>query len=977
MDTLHMPTSKYLTAAIQYSLLTLVCGPTESVANDSMTPQTGSLTHRVGTHEPALTVIDRAAIERSGHIHLGDLLQELPQAGSDLNLQFNNGGNGETRINLNYLGCAHTLVLFNGQRWIKGRQGCVDVNQISLAIVERIEILDGGWAALFGEGAVAGVVNIVTRTQFEGAQARAQLGKYLEHSDGEAQAFDTSIGVQSERASIYFNANYVQSKAVLAGDRAISREPQYGTGTSFRSSGTPQGRFGFNNPATGTFSDSWTTDPGCNVASRGLSCFRIGDFSFGAPGSGADRFNFAPDNYLLTPQQRTNIYTQARVTLNSNVTLTMDGNYSHGRSTQSLGAAPLFLGLFGFGAASRIGVGALNPYNPTGQALPSSSWLLGRRMVEAPALAFQQNIDSYRFAASLNGQLGDNAPWQWNLDYVYSRVTNHQRNLGLFDLNRIANALSDDCVTGAIAGCVPLNVFGGAGTMTPAMLDYISTSGQDSLDDVLHRYGGHIQGELFELSAGNVSLAAGFSATRQSSQQRLDALGQTYQTTANNPGRHTSGRLHSNEVYVALSVPLLSERPIAKQLELKLAARYLDLASEGQRQNRYALNGRRIDPAMPDSAHQGNATSVALRWQVNEEFQISGGASRDLQYPSLVSLFRETGFDSPTFSDPCNGGAAANPDLPGCAQVPNGYQQVGANHLVTTGSNPYLKPASAKSWIFGLQYEPSWLTGLKLNAGAMDIELSDSPVIIGFQTILNLCATSLQYCQFIERNAYGQIYGNELFNVAVNELRATTRSANFGAMYQHGSLTLDWQGVYLIRSSIQRPGVSNRSVDPITITTGYVGTNQGDFTVPRWKSNLDLTWSNSHWDASWRMRYIHHQREACYAGSYGDFTLPPNAANGGQPYCNLGPDNTGGRDFTQPGGGPDGVLDYRKLGSVTYHDVQLTYHIGDWGTQLTLGVNNLFDKGPPLSQTAFANSFDSSVYETPGRFPYVRVTTDF
>ncbi|GJM10475.1 MAG: TonB-dependent receptor [Lysobacteraceae bacterium] len=980
--------SQPLHAAIQLALLTLTpltFTATQTVASEQ---PAGSIADTIGINPVELRTIDRTMIARSGHITLGDLLQELPEVGSDLNPQFNNGGNGETRINLRGLGCEQTLVLLNGRRWIKGRQGCVDVNQIALAVVERIELLDGGASALFGEGAVAGVVNIVTRTQFEGAQARAQLGKYLEHSDGEAQVFDVSIGSQSDRASVFFNASYVQSQPVIAGDRVISREPQYGTATSFGSSGTPQGRLGFHNPATGTFSSSWVTDPGCNVGNQGLDCFRIGDFSFGAPGSGADRFNFAPDNYLLTPQQRSNIFTQGRYQLTEHVAMSLEASYNNRQSAQQLAPSNLFLGLFGSGPAANIGVGALNPYNPTGQALPASSWLLGRRLVEAGPRTFSQDVDTYRFGLGLDGQfeVADRA-WSWDLNYVYSRNNAKQITEGLINLQRVSEALSDGCVTGAIAGCVPLNVFGGAnvgtslgGTITQPMLDYIGFTAQDASGEELKMYSASIQGELFDLPAGPLGFTAGYNWRNESAYDLPDAIIQTRQTTGS-ARLAMNGRLKTRDIYASVAVPLLADLPAAKSLQLELLARRTEYSSDGTDSDsfRYRLNGRRINKDDLSDDQEGTSAAVDLSWKVSDRFELHGRFSRDIRVPNISQLHGGTRDSFPTFTDPCSGGAAANPDRPGCAYVPAGYQQSGIQYRITTGSNPFLSPESADTWTFGLSYQPSWLDGMDIAMDTYSIEIDDVITTLGINTITLACATSLRFCDLVGRASGGQPV--DLQNVLVNEVAETVSGSDLQMRYDFGSfatgtLSMSWYASYLDEMSKRSTGVSPAGEVTFALTE-LTGTNQGDFAVPRWKSNLDLTWSNSHWDASWRMRYIHHQREACYAGSYGDFTLPPNAANGGQPYCNLGPDNTGGRDFTQPGGGPDGVLDYRKLGSVTYHDVQLTYHLGDWDTQLTFGVNNLFDKGPPLSQTAFANSFDSSVYETPGRFPYIRVTTDF
>ena len=266
-------------------------------------------------------VIQRDEIERTGLTSVGDLLQDLPIAGSALNTQFNNGGNGETRLDLRNLGSNRLLVLVNGRRMVTNLGGSVDLNNIPVAIIKRIEILKDGASAIYGSDAISGVVNIITRDDFEGMQANAYFGQFQSENDGEIQAYDFSIGTTSDRGSVFFSASYTKNEAVFAGDRAISAEPQFGTGTAFGSFGTPQGVIAASVVLGGA---TLTTDPGADVETLGAAAFRPADVSSSAPGSGLDRFNFAPDNYLLTPQERTNIFTQGTYDVTDDVRLSAE-----------------------------------------------------------------------------------------------------------------------------------------------------------------------------------------------------------------------------------------------------------------------------------------------------------------------------------------------------------------------------------------------------------------------------------------------------------------------------------------------------------------------------------------------------------------------------------------------------------------------------------------------------------------------------
>jgi iron complex outermembrane receptor protein len=247
----------------------------------------------------SVTALTREDLQRTGLTSLGDILQHLTVSGPAANTGFNSGGNGETRIDLRNLGSQRTLVLVNGRRWIGTAQtldGAVDLNTIPLAIVDRVEILLEGASAIYGSDAIAGVVNIITRKGYEGGEGAAYIGQNQE-GDGRVESYDYTIGAKSERASLTANASYVKQEPILAGDRKISATPTAnvpGNNSNINaSSTTPFGRFF----RTSNFGDSVTFDP----VTGG---YRPYD-------GNVDGFNYAPDNYISTPQERTSLYVQA------------------------------------------------------------------------------------------------------------------------------------------------------------------------------------------------------------------------------------------------------------------------------------------------------------------------------------------------------------------------------------------------------------------------------------------------------------------------------------------------------------------------------------------------------------------------------------------------------------------------------------------------------------------------------------------
>ena len=885
-------------------------------------------------------VIQRAEIERSGLTSIGDLLQDLPIAGAALNTNFNNGGNGETRLDLRNLGSNRLLVLLNGRRFVTGLSGRVDLNNIPTAVIKRIEILKDGASAIYGSDAISGVVNIITRDDFEGMQANAQFGQFEGENDGEIQAYDFSVGTTSDRGSVYFNASYVKAEPVWAGDRTIAAEPQFGTGNAFGSSGTPQGRFCIFNDDFG--SCGLTTAPGTDVAALGTGAFINGDFSFGAPGDGADRFNFAPSNYMLTPQERTNIFTQGTYDVTDDVRMSVEASFNNRLSSRLLAPTPLFIGLFG---NSVIGVAADNIYNPFGE-LPGSSWGVGRRMIEAGPRVFADDVDSYRFSLGFEGSFEvAERYFDWDVNYVYGEVTRNIITEGLLNLQRVTAALSGQPCRDDVAGdgCVELNLFGGQGpdgngTITQDMLDYILFTAQDSQGNQLRNYTANLTGDLFEMPAGALSFAAGYEYRQLEGFDQPDAI-IAAGITSGNSRQPTSGSVTVDELYLEFAVPLLSGVSGAERLDLSLAARWSDYDTFGS-----TTNGK-----------------IGLEWQPIDDLLIRATYSEGFRAPNISELFAGQGDSFPILNDPCSDMLGLSGGVPASASIVNNciaqgvpadgtYTQVNAQIRITVGSNPNLTPETSESITAGFVYSPSWADGLDITVDFYNIELTNTISSVGPQTILNACANSLSLCSLITRTTNGNV--SDLLAAGINLGGSEVEGVDFLVSYSfpetdYGFFRAVWDSAYQSTNSDTVPDVEGGGPDVIN---EFIGFNVGDGAFARWKSNLDLNWSYGDWDATWGIQYIHGQTEICQI---------PDAFG----FCNAGTDTNGNS--------------LRKIGATTYHDVQVSYHLSEYDTRLTFGVQNLMDKGPPISTAAFANSFDAADYRVPGRFPYVRMTVDF
>lgn len=876
-----------------------------------------------------VTVMEAVDIEKFGITSIGDVLQAIPSAGSAINTNSNNGGNGTTTVNIRGIGSNRTLVLVNGKRWAPGLGGAVDLNNIPSSIIERIEVLKDGASAVYGSDAIAGVVNIITRTDFEGFHASAYQGEYLSEGDGNKEQYDVGFGFTGDRGSVYTNVSYVEEEPTLAGDRAISAVPVYGTSETFGgSSASPSGRFFFYD------------DMGNLQNAGGDGAGGITDWTADSP------FNYAPYNYLSTPQERIAVYSQARYELTDNVTATATAFYNNRKSAQALAPTPLFFGSGG-GDADYI-IAGNNPYNPLGYDLdgtiafgdPQYLYFGGRRMMEAGYRIFNQNVDQFQFNGGLEGILEiGNSEFYWDVGYTYADIAQNEITEGLLNTDRVKKALGDvnECV-GASDGCVPLNLFGGAtalyeGTITQEMLDYITFTAQDAAGTTLESYTANITGDLFELPAGYLAFAAGYEKRWQSGYDQPDAL-IAAGITSGNSRQPTSGAFSVEEVYLELAVPVLEGLPGVERLDLELATRYSDYSNFGDTTN----------------------SKIGVKWQVTEDLMLRGTWSEAFRAPTITELFRGQSDSFPDLVDPCNGGEAANPDLPGCVGVPSTYNQPNDQIRITVGGNPDLLAEEAESTTVGFVYSPEYVEGLSFTFDLFDIEVDNAVSTVGAQTILDACAADgATLCSYITRNAGGGV--SDLYNGLVNLGGQTTSGFDWEIAYNtetdFGDFRFQMDGTYIDERTVL-------VVDPVSqeITTFNDAGKAGDRDViPRVRSNLSVIWNYEDWSATYLIRYIGKTIESCELGT-------SSAANAfEQDVCSMPSAEVGGDS-------------QNELEAMAYHDVSVSYFISD-NLRVTVGMNNLWDTDPEVSYSTFANSFDPTMYEVPGRFGYARVNLSF
>ncbi|WP_244501593.1 TonB-dependent receptor domain-containing protein [Sphingomonas gellani] len=914
---------------------------TEAPADDIVV--TGSRIRRDPLDQPSPVVtVDESAIARTGLSSVADVLQRLPASSGGLNSKFNSSGNfgnppdgggvgaGSAVLDLRYLGPKRTLVLVDGLRYVNGASASgipatVDLNSIPSSMIERIEVLQSGASTQYGSDAIAGVVNIITKQNQKGFKASAQYGQFLGDNDGETQDYQLSYGIGSQGVHVVAGGYYTKQKSVSAADRDISQFPNPGQTSCTDpiggcSSFTPLGRFlvnGQNLTLRGPVSGRPVYDP--TLATGNFKQF-----------TAADRFNFAPLNYFLTPVERYGGFINTRAEFSDALNLRVKAVYNRRNSQNQAAFLPLGIGpdVGNGNLLDTLSVDATNPYNPFGVTLvPGQNYTaIFRRLVEAGQRTYSQQVDTMSLTGTLDGKfqmLGHT--WYWDANAVIGYNDAKQLFTGNINSAKLAQAIGP--VSQCTGPCVPFNFFGGVGSITPEMLAFIGFDEHDRSRQKLNDYTANLSGELFDLPGGPVGIAVGYEHRAQYGSFTPDPVIQAG-LGADIPAQAASGRFNVDEVYGEIRLPLLRDVPFFSSLELNGAARHSNYSTFG-----------------------GNTTfSGGALWKPVSDLLLRGQYAESLRAPSIGELFgAQSRFDA-SIDDPCTsatGGQFAGNATVRSNCIANGVpangsyaEPQGGQLPVLTGGNPDLQPETSRTLVFGGVYSPTWarggaLSALSLEANYYDIKVSDAIASIPAQVLLSRCAQSgdALSCGAIRRSPSGIVTAINGLLLNTGGIRTkgvdatlTVRSSETGA----GRFGLYVSGNYLLKYAEQTPSTDG------TTSTDYVGTERGspDQAYPHFKGLATIDWSLGPIAASVTGRYIDNVHE-------------------------IAPEN--------------------ELKSRFYTDFQIQFRPAwmDSSMALTLGVNNLFDKDPPACFSCSLNNFDPTTYDIPGRFGYARLSYGF
>jgi iron complex outermembrane recepter protein len=938
-----------------------------------------------------VTAIAAEDIAATGKVRIEDILNQLPQAMAAQGSMISNGSTGIATVDLRGLNAKRTLVLINGRRLMPGNpdsapatnSGASDLNQIPRALIERVEVLTGGASSVYGADAVAGVVNFIMNTRFEGVKVEAnytfnshkndnsvadvvrEAGYALPDSSvntGYARDFSFVMGSNfaDDRGNATFYATYRDVKAAMQGDYDFSA-CTFNSGDAFSCGGS--------STANPTRMQARAPGPGGNPATGALSTNYIIDQASGAMrpyDSATDAYNFGPLNFYQRPDER---YT-AGVFMDLDVA---EGANAYGefmfmkdRSVAQIAPSGVFNQEFTvrcnnplFSAQQQQafcnGFGLSTAPDSTDQV----NIRLGKRNVEGGPRQSDITHESYRTVLGLRGDINDT--WSYDVYGQYGETQLASVASNDFSITRIGRALDvvrDDSgnavcrsvVDGSDPACVPYNPWQ-LGGITPEQINYLQiplvVKGSTTERVVNASVTGDLTDYGLKLPTAQSGLKVNFGVEWRQEQSELlpDAPSQAGDGAGTGgPTTAVNGGYESRDLFAEARMALVEDRPFARSLSTEAGYRYSDY----------------------DLGFSTDTYKLGLEWSPIQDVRARASYQRSVRVPNVTELFgvQAVGLDGTI--DVCAGAAPfLTPEQ--CARtgvLPSQYGTVRANSAAQyngfVGGNPDLQPETADTLSFGLAFQPQFLPGLRLQVDYFDIKIEDAIQNPNADFSLLLCALNgdPSTCSRIQRDPDGSLWESNagfIVDTFENIGEISTSGIDFDVSYQveignAGRLGFDFVGT-LVRSLEFTPQTG------VTYDCAGLYGSVCLVPAPEWRHKLDATWRTpwSGVDVTLSWRYFDAvQRDAEDSNEFLSFlgtatgVLPTDSELGSRSYIDL-------------------------TGSITLADKYM----------LRVGVNNLFDKDPPLNGSdscptgpCNGNTWPQ-MYDTLGRQVFALVTIDF
>ncbi len=905
------------------------------------------------TSSSPISVLDSTLIEGVGATNIGDLIARVPSVvasvdGSSVNVNIPSSS-GISTTALRNMGSSRTLVLVNGRRFVSGTPAGagygVDLNTLPTTMIERIEVLTGAQSAAYGSDAVAGVINIITKTDFDGVQLNAQVGQTSE-GDRDRVDVNLTVGHNFDDGNVWFSFGYSDDDGLQSRDRDNSRFSQISVDTD-----------GDGLRDTLMFEGS-SHVPGARLIAGGLSLNGDGTpFNGGRDLATTDRLNFNAFRSLLIPLERQFAAAGLTLDLSEKATATLELNYARVESRARFEPIPLSVygdvfKLFKGGTSGMdltthplwVGSSAGNQIVAAGVTNFDNFGNTFRRTVELGDRGSGNIRQTFRFAAALDYEF-DNGLYL-DIYGTYGVTDQVQTDFGDINLERAAFALDMEadgfggfqCVDeiARIQGCVPFNPFGtidsiagqaGITGISPEAAEYLAAA--VGLTGIVEQtvVSAVLSGDL-PFSIGdqdNSSFAFGIEYREERGEETPDGLRQKG-IARGYFLQPTKGNFNVVDIFGELQIPLLD------RLTLDVAVRAGEYSSVG---NTFTWK-------------------VGLDAPINDSIRFRAATSTAVRAPNVSDLFAGNFASAVLSFDPCNGvDATTTGDIAdNCRSIPAiqdritttgsfTLTQVEAQNTTTfSAGSQTVQEEEADSFTIGAVFTPVGVDGLSIALDYYTIKIDDAIRIPTGTNIMNRCH-DVSPGSF-DSTCGGLVFRSvntgpvlDVFAIANNEDTIETTGIDVEASYffdqlGSGDLLISFGANFLIDFDV----------------TGIAGDKQdlsGEVLFPETRFNLNFDYNINNFNVFSQIRYRSETKDR------NDNTIHTSSLN--------------------------------NIDAVTYVDLRGSYQFGD-STNVYIGVNNLLDETPPtmgFSHKYFQQGVNTNgtAFDTVGSQWYVGVSVTF
>lgn len=797
---------------------------------------TGSNVRRIELESASpVQIITREELTRGGATSLNEVLRTISANIGGVNENNTNGFTaGAAGLNLRGLGSQATLMLINGRRLAAYAQPefqttFVDLNSIPVGAVERIEILKDGASAIYGSEAIAGVINIILRSSYEGLELSGSLGQ-SSRSDGETQRANITFG-KGSLVKDHFNAYATLDVRSRKEAYLYKRDAYLGT-DDLRPWGYKDNRTLYTYPGNLFWTDKATGRYVMRTLDNQCPADRLvpasGILEKNAMGQ-ACVFDNTKDSTVNAGGKTDRIGLTSRVTWQANASTTVFGELMLNRSTATVTGIPHWLA--GQNNQPTLDLPITHPQYPKDLIGPDGKTLAGGNgtvrvrasLRDFPSQGMKNTTDFSRYLA---GAKGDYKNWDWETAILFTGSKVQSHNSSAILTKPFIEAYHDGRF-----------IFGG-GSANEALYRTITASADSTFKSSLAQIDAKVSGELFTLPAGAVGVALGTEFRRESLSNSPDAraiAGELYHKAQSPPG--ISNSRHVSSVYGEATIPLL------KNLEASLAARH----------DRYSDYGSSTTP------------KLGLKWSVTPAFLVRGTYAKGFRAPTLVENSTDVRYAYLSYKDTarCNARFTLGCD---------------SNSPYRSGANKDLKPETAKNLTLGIAWEPSssFLTTLDAWQIERDNEIStlalskvlDDPARYANNPAVSIVREPLTADDQLAGASAGQIKSITMLltNVAMTQVRGLDLKMvgrlNLG---EYGTLhpQLNLSHTYSLRTA---PSANEKLIQ----YAGVAGT-------PTVQGNLGLGWKKAAYNLSADVEFIGKM------SSFEDRTAPCKLATEGYP----------------------------------------------------------------------------------------------